>query len=171
MLGRRLLKVLGYVILGGMTVALAQTLMTTVNLVRVDSGLNSSLKSTRELVQLNHAIIHNNQSLPQVVKESKQASHQLKTTLLATNKVAQNIKAINKLNSKTLGLNQEIAHSGTNNAQSLQQIVDSTKALKSSLQQVKQNLQTLKSITDADRQYLNSMRQSANTMNKKTPGV
>ncbi|QQE78287.1 hypothetical protein [Alicyclobacillus sp. SO9] len=171
MLGRRLLQVLGYVVLGGMTVVLAQTVMTTVNLVRVDSGLNSSLQSTRQLVQVNHAIIRNNKALPAVVKESQQAAIQLQTTLQATQKVAQNIQAINHLNSETLAVNQQIAQTGNNNAKSLQQVVDSTKALKSSLQQVQQNLQTLKSITDADKRYLSSMRQSANTMNKKTPGV
>lgn len=171
MIALRLLRSAGYVALAGLAVALVQSTMTTLNLVKVDGGLHSSLASTKQLVQINQAIIRNNASLPSVVARAKQASGQLQTVLAETSHIHSHIQAINQLNADTLHTNMQMSSVAGGTGQSLQSVVKDTQSLKSYLEQVQGDLRALKAITDTDKRYLDSMKQSADTMNKKTPGV
>jgi methyl-accepting chemotaxis protein len=166
-----MLKVLGYVGMTVMAGLLAQTMVTTYYLGKIDKGLTVSLDSTTQLISIQKAIVEKNESLKDVVSTTQAMDQQLQLTLKATQGIRANILRINELNGATLQLNQHMMTSGTASNQSLDSIYTGMTQLKQSTEELYASLDRLNGITQQDRSNLQQMKAYTEQMNRKIPGV
>lgn len=164
-------KVMGYV---GMTVVvglLAQMMVTTYYLGKINVGLSDSLDSTKRLIGIQQSIIEKNKALEQVVNTTKEMDTQLVSTLAVTNSIRTNILKINELNGATLQLNRNMEVFAGQSGVSLQAIAKSTGQLQTSTQSLHDSLTKLYRYIDRDRANLQQMKAYTDQMNAKVPGV
>lgn len=150
---------------------LGQQMVTTYYLAKIDTGLNSSLHSTKSLATIESAIIDKNQALKDVASTTQAMDQQLMLTLAATQTIDTHIHKIDDLNGATLHINQGLVQLGqqggstlTTTASNLQQFAKSISTLKTSLAQLDQTIQT-------DASNLHDMKAQTDMMNRKVPGV
>jgi hypothetical protein len=170
----RAMKVRTVLLYAGMCAVVAllgQQMVTTYYLAKIDTGLNSSLHSTKSLATIESAIIDKNKALRDVTSTTQAMDQQLMLTLSATQTIDTHIHKIDELNAATLKINQGLVQIGqqggttlTTTATSLQQFADSISTLKSALAQLDQTIQR-------DAGNLHDMKAQTDMMNRKVPGV
>jgi hypothetical protein len=164
-------KVLGTIGVVALFGVLAQTLMTTYYLAKIDIGLNSSLDSTRRLVAVEQAIIDKNKTLGTVIRQTEQMDSQLGQTLQQTLTIEQHIFRINELNAATLTINRNMAQVGGTGAQTLADITNTMTNLNQATLSLGNYLMALRQVVMQDRQNMDLMKQYTDEMNQKTPEV
>ncbi|MCF8563962.1 hypothetical protein LLE49_04325 [Alicyclobacillus tolerans] len=164
-------KIAGYA--GMLVVAglLAQTMVTTQYLAKIDKGLNSSLQSTSTLVSIEGSIIKKNQALSGVVDTTKQMSKNLNATLAVSQAIDGHIHLIDKYNADTLGINRQLVGLGSSSGQTLQGVSSNMSQLAHATQSLGNSISTLDQLIQQDRKNLDQMKTYADEMNNKTPGV
>ncbi|HEU4963855.1 MAG TPA: hypothetical protein VFV52_08385 [Bacilli bacterium] len=165
------LKIMGYL---GMTVViglLAQTLVTTFYLAKIDAGLRASLDSTERLVGVQEAIIGKNQALQQVVSTTQAMDRKLTQTLQATQAVHGNISRINELNAVSLQLNQGMVQLGASSGADIEGIASGMRQLHEATSDLKASLAKLGQWTEQDRGNLDKIKAYTEQMNRRIPGV
>lgn len=164
-------KILGYTGLVAVIGLLLQTMATTYYLGKINSGLNTSLQSTSQLISIQNAVIEKNQSLHDVIATTKAMDQQLQTTLQTTQGIRSNILKINEINAATLEVNGRMAVSGSNSNQSLEGISTGMGQLRQSTEALYNSLVKLNELTGRDRANLHQMKAYTDQMNQKVPGV
>lgn len=164
-------KVLGY--LGMLVIAgvLGQTMVTTYYLAQIDQGLNSSLKSTNNLIQIQNSIVHKNQALQNVVSTTSEMAKQLTATLQQTVIIDQHIHSIDALNADTLAINRGLVTIGNQSGQTLSSVTGNMRQLTQVTQGLNNSITRLDQLIQQDRANMDLMKSYADQMNQKTPGV
>lgn len=162
-------KVLGYAGMLVVAALLAQTMVTTYYLAQIDAGLNSSLKSTTGLIQIQNTIVHKNQTLQGVVQTTAEMANRLKGTLSQTELIDENIHNIDALNSDTLAINQGLVNIGNKSGQTLSGVAQNMKQLAQETKGLSNSLTDLNQLITQDRVNMDQMKGYANQMNQKTP--
>ncbi|MDQ0189615.1 hypothetical protein JI721_09030 [Alicyclobacillus cycloheptanicus] len=150
---------------------LADLMTTTFELARVDKGLNTSLRTTAQLVSIEQAVNQKNAALAGVLRTTKQMSSQIATLEQAAAATRRNIVSIDQLNADTLKLNTEQQAISTNSAQALGKVIGGLTSLEKATASLGQSVSALDKVIQQDRANLDALKADTDTMNRKTPGV
>lgn len=164
-------KILGYLGMVAVAGVLAQTMVTTYYLAQIDHGLNSSLKSTKDLIQIQNSIVHKNQALQGVVNTTQDMAGRLDATLQETNMIDQHIHMINALNAQTLAINHGLVTIGNQSGQTLSNVANNMQQLSQETAGLNNSITRLDQLIQQDRANMDRMKAYADQMNSKTPGV
>lgn len=165
---KRVLYIAGLVTTLGL---LGMTVPTTVQLMKIDHGLSTSLSATSKLVAVQSSIIEKNTHLKSVIDTANDMSKHLQVTRTTTDAIEQNIAKIDALNYQTLLLNRAMTQSAAQSGTSLRAISSEMSSLHEATNALAQTLQTLKQSLMQDAANLSAMEQDVRGMNAKTPGV
>ncbi|MBL0385282.1 hypothetical protein JJB07_01370 [Tumebacillus sp. ITR2] len=161
-------KILG---LGVLIVLLADTMLTTHALKKIDRGLDQSLDSTSRMIQIQEAIVQKNAALDDVIQTTQVMDTQLSATLTATQNVQTHIDTIVQLNDQTLKINQSLAGLGGDGQKTLEGISTDMGKLHTSAGELYTALTKLQATVKRDSTNMAAMRGYADQMNAKVPGV
>ncbi|GMA50045.1 hypothetical protein GCM10025857_14020 [Alicyclobacillus contaminans] len=159
-----------YVVNAGLVGLLAQQILTTSYLGKIDVGLRSSLQSTKQLSTVESSIIQKNHALAGLADTTRTMREQLAETLQVTQSINQNIHTIDNLNAATLNVNQLLVGLGHQSQAHLSTIAGQLSQLTATLQQMNGQLNLLSSVIQADAATLHDMRAQTAVMNSKVPG-
>ncbi|MCL6516256.1 hypothetical protein [Alicyclobacillus sp.] len=166
-----ILRVLGYVASAGLAALLAQQVVTTYYVARIDAGLRTSLNATRQLGDIQAAVIEKNGALKQMQSTSDAALAQLRATLQVTQAIDQNITQIDQLNASTRQINDQLAAAGRTGQATLGDIAGTLAQLKDTLGQLGPHVGDLQQMVRADAGNLADMREQVHQMDQKIPGL
>lgn len=167
----RVRTLLLYVGMCAVVALLLQQMVTTYYLAKIDTGLNSSLRSTASLATIESAIIDKNHALRDVVATTQGMDRQLGDTLQATQTIDAHIHKIDDLNGATLQINQGLVKLGQQGGASLTTSAASLRDFSTSMAQLKASLSQLDQTIQSDASNLHDMKAQTDTMNRKVPGV
>jgi hypothetical protein len=165
---RPIWKLLG---LGVLVVLLADTMLTTNALKKIDRGLDQSLDSTSRMILVQEAIVQKNAALDDVIQTTQAMDAQLTQTLDATKNVQTHIDSIVALNAQTLEINQSLVKLGDGGHQTLGGIAKDMNSIQTSAGELYSALTRLQQTVRRDSSNLGKMRTYADQMNAKVPGV
>ncbi|MDP9727727.1 hypothetical protein FY534_12825 [Alicyclobacillus sp. TC] len=146
-------------------------LPTTVQLTRLNLGLNSSLRSTQQLVIAEQEIVTKNKSLPLLVQTAEKMTQRIEATVTETGAIHDNIVRINQLNSDVLAMNQAMMSPTGESAATLAKVNANLLAITEAAQQMQQSVASLDQVLGQDASNLSQIETATQTMNQKVPEV
>lgn len=165
------LKIFGYLGMAIVVGLLIQTMVTTLYLSKIDTGLTTSLQTTTQLAGIEQAVIDKNKSLSDIVSTSKQMDQQISTALSSTKQIQGNIHTIDSLNGSTLTANHNTVSYGNQSGATLGLIANNMQQLKQSIAALLASITKLDGWAKQDRNDISQMKQATDEMNQKVPGV
>ncbi|MCL6600617.1 MAG: hypothetical protein K6T81_18075 [Alicyclobacillus macrosporangiidus] len=167
----QVMRILGYAVAVALAALLAQQVATTYYVARIDAGLRTSLSATRQLGDIQAAVIEKNGALQQMQRSSQTALEQLKAALAATQAIDHNISEIDDLNAATRHINDQLATAGRSGQETLADIAKALGQLQDALAGLGSNVDALHRVVQSDAANLADMRQQVHEMDAKIPGL
>ncbi|MCI0183774.1 hypothetical protein [Sulfoacidibacillus ferrooxidans] len=165
------LKIIGIIGILAVCGGLGLTIPTTIQLAKIDTSLNRSLRSTEQLVAVQQAVVQKNKNLDQVLTLTKQLNASLLPTVTTTSQLEKNIADIDELNQVTLHTNDEMKSSSSISGQNLGDIADYMQSLLRSINTLATSVHSLNQVVASDQTNLDQMRTATAQMDQKVPGV
>jgi uncharacterized protein YoxC len=163
---KRVLKVVGVVVVAGL---LAQSMIMTAYLKKLDSALNQNLDTANQLLQAQRDIKNKNAVLNDMADSTQVLSQRLDVALAKTQTISSLITQLLAINAKTKQVQDQLVVLLKNNANTMQTINQSIGGLKSNTSQLAAQIEQLQAIVRMDSASLQSVAASAAEMNKKLP--
>lgn len=165
---KKILGVVGILLLSGFLVS---NITTTLQMKKIQSGMESNLASLRELVRIQDEVIKKNDELKKINATLDEMDAGLDETIGKTSQTLSLLSSVVDYNSSSLQINNGMVLSSEYSGQKIKDVRTTLDSVSPYMNELQRLLGQMVTIGEADRKHLESILKATREMNQKTPGV